>query len=302
MYFSASSGDKKSKDTDRVSLCRCDGADIALVSNHNLPKSDGGQTNYFEIEGDSYLAVANPKTSYVYGWSVSSSSFELVQEIATANAQAVEHYELDGAHYLAMANGGSGNSVVLRWNKGPKKFVEHQKLETIAARGFTHFAIKDVDYLAVANSGSDDNRWNVASVIYRWNPVMEILEQHHTVQTYGARHWEHFEIGGTNFLVVANERAKSTTYHVPSSVYKWDDCIGKPNYEVGLTTSTASTTTVTSTKSTTTGTTVTTITTTTTVTTSTSTGMRAYFLALRTMLSRIEQSFLFYFILFFQFD
>ena len=106
---------------------------------------------------------------------------------------------------------------------------------TYAAVDFEHFVVEDLHYLVVANSGASntyrknskglyDGKFDVDSVIYRWNPSTSRMEGHHTIPTHGARDWEHFVVGESTYLVVANERSRSTTHHVSSAVFKWDSC------------------------------------------------------------------------------
>ena len=58
-----------------------------------------------------YLAVANtggdrnkPYASIIYRWSVKRKRFRFHQELMTYTARDIEHFVIDGLHYLAVAN------------------------------------------------------------------------------------------------------------------------------------------------------------------------------------------------------
>jgi hypothetical protein len=220
--------------------------------------STQGANNWesFEIDGQSYLAVANGYdgtyfnlNSEIYQWDVSQSQFIPYQTIATEGAYDWESFIIDGESYLAVANHQTDSdytidSVVYKWDGA--EFVSYQTLATTAAYDWESFSIGDKTYLAVANHYDDvTNPYQQNSEIFEWNNGQFTSIQ--TIATAGAYSWESFEINGESYLAVANLRSDTTTYETDSQIYKWngssqfelfqtiltDGALGWESFEIG---------------------------------------------------------------------
>jgi hypothetical protein len=72
----------------------------------------------------------------------------------------------------------------------------------------------------VANSYDGSNR-NINSVIYKFNSTTFMFDPVQFIRTQEARDWEHFEMNGNSFLVVANYDSGTTT-NLNSVVYRFN--------------------------------------------------------------------------------
>nr|XP_039267469.1 thrombospondin-type laminin G domain and EAR repeat-containing protein-like isoform X1 [Styela clava] len=209
-----------------------------FIPYQNITTDSAQDWEYFQIGDDHFLACANQgaderspyATSTVYRWSSSKKKFIPHQYFRTFAAQSWESFEIEGKHYLAVANfGGSQNpdvsgsslrikSWLYEWNPDHRAFIQYQALNTIGGVDFEYFEVSGRHYLAVANSyDGDDSRLH--SVVYRWEYSKFVPLQY--LETVGAQDWEHFEINGKHFLAVANYydyRKKS--YTINSTIYQ----------------------------------------------------------------------------------
>jgi len=102
---------------------------------------------FFSVGDDLFLVFANyygdklgkKVKSAVY--KMENNRFILNQTLSTHGAYGLEHFTIDGAHYMAIANYHDGgykqNSVIYKWGKG--KFEEFQFISTNGASGFKFF-------------------------------------------------------------------------------------------------------------------------------------------------------------------
>ncbi|KAK6165532.1 hypothetical protein SNE40_022446 [Patella caerulea] len=168
---------------------------------------------YFQIRNQFFLAVANygnstskQNNSTIFRWHRRRKKFKPYQEILTWTARDFEYFEIDGDHYLAVANHAEGDSndvesSIYQWNKGKKRFEEKQTIPTIGAYDWTHFTVDGFHFLVVANAFNGLTTL-VYSVIYFWQN--DQLVQFQTMETNGATDVEWFTIDGDIFLAIAN--------------------------------------------------------------------------------------------------
>ena len=172
------------------------------------------------------LVVANKAgtTSPVYKWDYTSKQFTLHQKISTPKARDVESFEISGVSYLAVANHaktvGLGlqyniNSVIYKWDGS--NFVEYQQIPTKGAIDFEHFKIQQYDLLAVANV-LDGSTTRVDSTIYFFDSNTKLFRTLQSIPTIGATDWEHFEVNGDHYLVVANTVAYTRKATAPTQL------------------------------------------------------------------------------------
>ncbi|XP_041374833.1 thrombospondin-type laminin G domain and EAR repeat-containing protein-like [Gigantopelta aegis] len=179
----------------------------------NLATNAAQSATFFSIRKQFFLAVANygssPNTSSnstIFRWHKKRKKFKRYQNLVTWTARDFEYFEIDGRHYLAVANYEKGddthiNSYIYVWNWRKRKFEEHQKLMTIGAYDWTHFTVNGFHFLALANAFNGMSTL-LYSVIYFWQDDKFVMFQ--TMETNGATDWEYFTINNDIFLAVAN--------------------------------------------------------------------------------------------------
>ena len=111
------------------------------------------------------------------------------------------------AHFLTkyLATADSGNtSIIWKWDSAGQLYKSYQNISTDNAYHWKYFEIDEKSFLAVANFGGHRTGKKTYSHVYRWHPKKRrfIVRQH--MITHGARSWEHFQISGDHYLVVAN--------------------------------------------------------------------------------------------------
>lgn len=192
----------------------------------NIPTNHGRDMEYFEMDGESYLAVANAYNnstynvdSKIYRWE--SNSWVEFQSIPTHHARIFEYFEIAGERFLAVANNHSEpthniNSYIYRWDGN--QFVEYQAIPTNGAHHLAFFEIGGLPYLAIANQ-YNNTTFNINSRIYQWDGSYFVEIQ--SIATSGAIWWEHFEIAGETYLALASYRNDST-YNIDSKIYRWN--------------------------------------------------------------------------------
>ena len=72
-------------------------------------------------------------------------------------------------------------------------------------------------YLVVANHSNASSR-NINSVVYRWDTGSSQFVNYKNIPTHGALDWEHFEINGVHYLVVAYH-GNGSSHNINSVLY-----------------------------------------------------------------------------------
>jgi len=154
------------------------------------------------------------------GYKMENKRFILNQTLSTHGAYGIEHFTIDGVHFVAIANHYDGgykqNSVIYKWSKG--KFEEFQVISTNGASGFKFFTIDGEHYLAVSEY-NDDSTNSIDSFVYKWKQGRFVKYQN--VPTDGARACDSTVIANETFLVYANYYHSQKKYNTESNVYKW---------------------------------------------------------------------------------
>eukprot|EP00043_Microstomoeca_roanoka_P009017 m.86166 g.86166 ORF g.86166 m.86166 type:complete len:595 (-) comp14455_c0_seq2:33-1817(-) len=180
---------------------------------------------YFSIDGDHYLVVANyydggsyQVNSQIYRWDADTSLFEPFQDIATNAGRDWEYFVIDDSHYLAIA---SASSEVFKWNRDTKQFDSMQVLLSASASACKHFVIDEMHYLGVAIY-TDGNSYEVNSHIFEWNAISQQFTSVQQIPTKGAQAMEYFAVSDGQYLVVGNQRDDSKNYVIDSVVLQWN--------------------------------------------------------------------------------
>ncbi|MEV7283352.1 hypothetical protein AB0O01_02075 [Streptomyces sp. NPDC093252] len=155
-----------------------------------------------------------------------------IQRIPTSAARAVEYFEVDGAGHLIVPqlaydaegspggmNGGNSNTDVLVLRREGDTFTPAGKLPGTGGEDAEFFEIDGRRFLAVASIriGSGPYNFLTGSPIYEWTDGGFVPFQ--TVSSYAAKQWRHFEIEGTHFLALAQNRPGDLD--VSSAVFRW---------------------------------------------------------------------------------
>ena len=191
-----------------------------------IPTKGAADVHLFSIGYDLFLVFANyygDKSGYkaksvVY--KMENNRFVLNQTLSTHGAYGIEHFTIDGVHYMAIANNYDGgykqNSVIYKWGKG--KFEEFQVISTNGASGFKFFTIDGEHYLAVSEY-QDGSTYSIDSFVYKWKQGRFVKYQN--IPTDGARACDSTVIANETFLVYANQYHSQRKYNTDSNVYKW---------------------------------------------------------------------------------
>jgi hypothetical protein len=165
-----------------------DSGTMQFDSIQGIPTKGAEDIEYFEISGESYIAIAN---SYSTGSSDPSNI----------------------------------NSVIYQWNSGTMQFDSIQGIPTAGASDWEYFTFNGDSFLAVANRYSNiSGGYNTNSSIYIWNSGVMQFESHQDIPTIGAYDWEFLTIGTIPFLMVANLGVGGAYVSVDSKLYKWISC------------------------------------------------------------------------------
>ncbi|ELV10346.1 Protein TSPEAR [Tupaia chinensis] len=187
-----------------------------------------------------FLAVANfgpdrkgEEFSVIYKWSHRKLKFTPYQRIATHSARDWEAFEVQGEHFLAVANHREGdnhniNSVIYKWNPRTRLFEINQTIATSGAYDWEFFTVGPYSFLVVANTFNGTST-KVYSHLYIW--LVGTFQLFQSFQTFGAADWEVFHIGERVFLAVAN----SHSYDVEMQVQNDSYIINSVIYELNVT-------------------------------------------------------------------
>ena len=159
-------------------------------------------------------------------WRFNGTAFVEFQAVETAGANAWCAFEIDGQHFLAVANSHDGllnasspvNSTVLRYDG--RRFVTHQQIPTYMGLDIESFRIDDETYLAIANTESKAEGFSVKSPVLKWSREQARFMPFQLLTTSAATGVTHFAIGGTDFLAVANRYGR-TGHRERSPIFRW---------------------------------------------------------------------------------
>lgn len=205
----------------------------------SLPPGKTRECEFFCISPtDCFLAVAkysNGTTilteSVIYQYH--QGTFHQHQEIPTQGGYDVKYFEVNGKHFLAVANAFNGktthvNSNIYKWDERSKRFLHHQAVPTVGATDWEFFQVNGNSYLAVANSFNhrpnspvDEKQHEVDSVIYKFDTNSGLFVVFQSLTTYSASKWLYFEVCGDSYLAVANSYDEDREHDVRSNIYRF---------------------------------------------------------------------------------
>ncbi len=204
-------------DTDLLLLRRVAGS---YVPHATLPAPGGEDAEFFTIDERSFLAVASirrGKGPYEYAiestvWTWSAGAFVPFQSLPTFAAKQFTHWNVDGRHFLGLAQGvglphlveQNRPSVVLEWDG--ERFVPFQEIPSRWAYNWHPFTVDGQFFVAHAEHLDP-------SVLHRWDG--ERLVPHQELIGNAGRAFATFARDGEHFLIAAGLEA-------PARVLRWD--------------------------------------------------------------------------------
>ena len=201
-------------DTDLLLLRRAAGQYVPWLT---LPAPGGEDAEFFTIGDRAFLAVASIRTgagpyefettSRIFEWQ--GGRFVPFQDVPTYAARQWRHWEVDGRHFLGLAQGdgraANRDSVVFEWTG--ESFAEFQRIPSRWAYNWHTFRMGGEFFVAHAEHAGP-------SVLYRWDGAR--LAPHQTLAAESGRAFATFPgDDGATVLVVACIAA-------PSRVLRWD--------------------------------------------------------------------------------
>ena len=152
----------------------------------SIPTIGATDWEYFEVNGDHYLAVANT-VAYTKPTNAPTQLSGLLNTIASNTAVRSTIYELDTAKV---------------------QFKPYQEIETFKASDWEAFKVGCSHYLIVSNSGPDENN-DITSVVYKYQGLEQFVPVH-TIKLHGAASWELYSDGDEQYLTCASNLSGET--------------------------------------------------------------------------------------------
>ncbi|PNI55843.1 TSPEAR isoform 3 [Pan troglodytes] len=211
-----------------------------FISYQNIPTHQAQAWRHFTIGKKIFLAVANfepdekgQEFSVIYKWSHRKLKFTPYQSIATHSARDWEAFEVDGEHFLAVANHREGDnhnidSVIYKWNPATRLFEANQTIATSGAYDWEFFSVGPYSFLVVANTFNGTSTKVHSHLYIRLLGSFQLFQ---SFPTFGAADWEVFQIGERIFLAVANSHSYDVEMQVQNDSYVINSVI----YELNVT-------------------------------------------------------------------
>ncbi|GCC20617.1 hypothetical protein chiPu_0019180 [Chiloscyllium punctatum] len=210
---------------------------LRFVLYQRLPTHSARDWEAFQINGETYLAVANHREgnnhnidSIIYKWNPNARMFERNQTIPTSGAYDWEFFTIGPYSFLVVANTFNGTSTRIYsriYIQLGGMFRLFQSIPTYGATDWEVFRVQERVFLAVANSQSYEtgavnrvNAFNINSTIYELNITAQMFVKFQDIPTNSAVDWEFFTVGDDSFLVVANS-FDGSKFFLNSVIYRW---------------------------------------------------------------------------------
>lgn len=180
----------------------------------------GSDMEFFELNGERYLAVANASGGFskLYQWN--GSQFVPVQDLRSG-LNALKHIEFNGQHFLFGSGDSTLTPVAYRWNGSLFQAIQSGDLLNIGFTehvdafqiGTTLYAVFGVTTTSTSSSPHTNSR------ILQWTGSRFVHTQ--TIPTVRAQGVEAFEMNGETYLAIANHGPINDN-QADSTIYKWN--------------------------------------------------------------------------------
>ena len=222
----------------------------------SIPTIGAVDFEYFEIDGNSYLAVANQFDGTQYNvqsqimmFSTVNKQFENIQAVNTWRGQQIEQFNIGDRHFLGVTDTYDGDHIapthIYEWKNGAFQGTESgrqneafQIFSTRQASTLEHFYVDNKHFLAIGEAGSISDQTEQGtgdSTIYLWDGATFV--PYTTMITHGVMHFKAFSVasnsgvvGGTRMLFsVAHYKedvTSSTPFALNAEIYSLiDSCV-----------------------------------------------------------------------------
>lgn len=193
----------------------------------SIPSHGNEGSEFFMIGDKKFLAVASIRSgphapynlntySKIYQWD--GEKFFPIQQFFNLATKQWKHFQINGRHFLAQANGISKdqfkstlstNSVIYEWDAN--KFKRFQVLPSTWAYSWEVFKMNGNYYLALADHIDH-------SIIYKWNG--RSFQTFQRIEGDGGRAFKYMQIGNKSLLAYANIKDKSMIYEFKQGSWK----------------------------------------------------------------------------------
>jgi len=188
------------------------------VQYQQIPTKGAIDFEHFKIQQYNLLAVANVLDglttmvdSTIYYFDTKTKLFSSLQSIPTIGATGWEYFEVNGEHYLVVANTVAYTkpksaptqliflnltasnkpefrSIIYKLDTTQVQFKLYQEIKTFKASDREAFKVDCSHCLIVSNSSPDDYD-DITSVVYQYQGLEKFVPVH-TIELYGAISWE----------------------------------------------------------------------------------------------------------------
>ena len=209
-----------------------------FVEYQQIPTTGAIDFEHFKVNRYNFLAVANALDgittrvdSTIYYFDSLTKQFKHLQSIPTIGAADWEHFEINGDHYLAVANtvaytkptsaptqytrllnpvanNAAVKSTIYKLDMRQVQFKPYQEIETFKASDWEAFTVGCSHYLIVSNSDTNQND-EITSVVYQYKGLEQFVPVH-TIKLHGAASWELFSDGEEQYLTCASNLSGET--------------------------------------------------------------------------------------------
>jgi len=163
-----------------------DGRTKLFHSLQSIPTIGATDWEYFEINGDCYLVVANT-VAYT---KQTSTPTQLSSLLNPTNSNEAIH------------------STIYKLDKAQLQFKLYQEIKTFKASDWEAFKVGCSHYLIVSNSGPDESD-EITSVVYQYQGLEQFVPVH-TINLHGAASWELYSDGDEQYLTCASNLSGET--------------------------------------------------------------------------------------------
>lgn len=202
-----------------------------FVEYQQIPTEGAIDIEHFKIQKYNLLAIANvfdgtttEVNSVIYYLDPNTKLFRSLQRIPTFGATDWEYLEVNGDHYLVVANSIKARrktatpiptqvpslhsddkelrSVIYKLDISTIQFRPYQEIATVKASDWEAFTVGCSHYLIVSNSNAKGSK-ETTSVVHQYRGLEQFVPVH-TIKMQGAVSWEHFTKDNEQYLTCAS--------------------------------------------------------------------------------------------------
>ena len=205
-----------------------------FVEYQQIPTKGAIDVEHFKIQQYDLLAIANvfdgtttEVDSVIYYLDPNTKLFRSLQSIPTFGAIDWEYLEVNGDHYIVVANTVKARrrtaplqpvaqvpnlrsndddevrSVIYKLDTSTIQFKPYQEIATANASDWETFTVGCNHYLIVSNSNARHNDKETTSVVYQYQGLEQFLPVH-SIKMKGAVSWEHYTQDNEQYLTCAS--------------------------------------------------------------------------------------------------